>query len=198
MKKRIVITGMLILVNLIILACGQSGYAWEPTGEPLVIIGEITEVQSTDEAGNMIVELQVPVATRTKVVEETQENETASSEVGGSDPAQVHNGEHIYSAKAYSFDCTCQDAGTVSRSFNFSDDSVEYADNIYQKTGEHTYTRSWTGQTILVENGKETTLDIQKHAVLIFSAGGFVLESYSDANPGSGSPCCFYEFTLEK
>jgi len=189
---------MLILVNLIILACGQSGNGWEPTGEPLIIVGEISEVSSTDEAGNTIVELQVPVATRTQVVEETQESETASSEVGGSDPVQVHDGEHTYSTQAYSFDCTCQEAGTVSRSFNFSDDSVEYADNSYQKTAEQTYTRSWTGQTILVENGKETTLDIPKHAVLIFSAGGFVLESYSDADPASGSPCCYYEFTLEK
>ena len=197
MKQRIIIASIVIAVNLIILACGQSINSWDPTGEALVIVGEITEVQSTDEAGNTIVELQVPVATHTKVVEETQESEAAASEVGGSDPAQIHNGTHTYSSQAYSFDCTCTEAGTAPKSFNFSDGSVEYANNIYQKTGENTYTRSWIGQSILVVDGKETTLDVQKHAVLIFSAGGFVLESYSDVDPGSGSPCCYYEFTQE-
>lgn len=197
MNKRIIIASIVIIVNLLVLACGQSGNAWDPTGEALVIVGEITEVSSTDEAGNTIVELQVPVATQTKIATEEKETAIPVPEAGGSDPMQAHNGTHTYSSQATSFDCICQEAGTVTSNFVFSGDTVSDGNNVYQKTGGNTFTRSWTGQSILVVDGKETTLEIQKHAVLIFSENGYRLENYSDADPSSGSPCCYYEFTQQ-
>lgn len=204
MKKRTIIAIIILVTNLIILACGNQPYiSEEAPKEEVVITGKLTEVVSTNEAGELIVELQLPVATVTPEavptrVKEAEVTEAPAPAGNANDPIQIHNGQHTYTSQATSFDCICTEAGTVTSNFVFSGDTVSDGNNVYTNSGGNTFTRSWTGQSILVVDGKETTLEIQKHAVLIFSEKGYRLENYSDADPSSGSPCCFYEFTLEK
>lgn len=195
MNKRIIIASIVIVVNLLVLACGQSGNAWEPTADIYTLIEPTEAVETIPTAEPDIVLPIEPAQTEAPLPVVSAVADSATSE---SDPLESNQGTRTYSSQAVSFDCICQEAGTVTSNFVFSGDTVSDGGNVYQKTGQNTYTRSWIGQSILVVDGKETILDIPKHAVLIFSKHGYILENYSDADPSSGAPCCFYEFTLQK
>ena len=195
MKKQIIIASI-IITNLIILGCGQSGYGWESPKDVPELAGEAADVLEPE----IVLEpdIVLPLESAVTEVPVPEASAPANPETTASNPLQANTGTHTYSSQAYSFDCTCTEAGTVTSNFVFSGDTVADGNNIYTKTGENTYTRSWMGQSILVVDGKDTILDIQKHAVLIFSKHGYVLENYSDADPSSGAFCCYYEFTLEE
>ena len=118
MNKRIIIAITILITQLIILACGNLPYiSEEAPKEILVVTGKLTEVVSTNEAGNLIVELQQPVATQTPEaiptpVLETDEVESPASGESPSAPIQNNNGTHTYTSQATSFDCICTEAGT--------------------------------------------------------------------------------------
>jgi len=198
MKKQTIIA-TIMLINLILLGCGISGYDFSPTQEVPEMVGagaEAVDVQEPEIV--MEPDIVLPVEPAMTEVPLPVASAAEDSQTTSSDPLVSNQGTHTYSSQAYSFDCTCIEAGTVTSNFVFSGDTVADGSNIYTKSGENTYTRSWMGQSILVVDGKDTILDIPKHAVLIFSEHGYVLENYSDADPSSGAPCCYYEFTLEK
>ena len=195
MKKKITIITIVLAMNLFILACLNGGYGWEPTLEVPAIVGEPTFVVNEEE-GEVIVS--VPLHPIPTLVPETSEPSTTNSEIGSSKPIEANQGTHTYTSQAFSSACICQDAGVTSSNFTFTSQGVSDGTFDFLKTGENTYLRSWTGQSILVVDGKETTIDVEKHTQLIFNEQGYILENYSDYGPGGGSPCCYYVFTLEK
>lgn len=194
MKKKIIITIVLVM-NLFILACLNGRHAEEPTLEAPAIVGNPTFEVNEEEVEATVSIPSHPIPT---LVPQTSEPSITNSENGSADPIEANQGIHSYTSQAFSSTCICQEAGVVTRNFTFTSQGVSDGTYDYLKTGENTYLRSWTGQSILVVDGKETIIDVEKHVQLIFNEQGYILESYSDYGPGGGSPCCYYVFTKEK
>lgn len=103
-----------------------------------------------------------------------------------------------YSVQATNYDCICTVSGDVQTTFNFKEDTVEILDNeggatVFTKTGANTYSRSFMGYYILVDQaGNSTEVDEEKRVVITFTDTGYIMEHYSG---DAGSPCCVHTFT---
>jgi len=130
-------------------------------------------------------------------VEETAVPTTAPAASNGL-PNVTRTDTNTYSVQATDYDCICSVNGDVQTTFNFKGDTMEILDNeggatVFTKTGANTYSRTFMGYYILVDQaGNSTEVDEEKRTVIIFTDNGYTMEHYKG---DSGSPCCVYTFT---
>ena len=137
--------------------------------------------------------------------EATPEPEYQSVIIPGSDMERAIAGSHEYSVNATNFECTCQATDNMTVDFNFTGDQVEITNGgggatmVYDKIGENKYQRSFMGYYILTsgegDQTTETKVEEENITVIILTSNGYVMESYKGS---SGSPCCYYTFSIEK
>ncbi|MCJ7434886.1 MAG: hypothetical protein MUO77_15495 [Anaerolineales bacterium] len=123
----------------------------------------------------------------------------------GSDMERGVAGSHEYSVNASNFDCTCQATDNMTVDFNFTGNQVEItkggggATRVFDKIGENTYQRTDMNYYILrsVEGDPttDTKVDREDKTVIILTGNGYIMENYQGL---TGSPCCYYTFTIEK
>jgi len=129
---------------------------------------------------------------------ETTMPTTAPAVSSGEMPAITRTDVHTYSVEATNNGCICAVDGDVEVTFIFAGDTLEVLDSqgvptTYTKSGENTYTRSFMGYYILVnEAGDSTEVEEEKRVVIIFTDAGYVMEHYSGEDT---SPCCVHTFT---
>lgn len=132
----------------------------------------------------------------------TPEPEYQPSTSTGSNAETANSGEHTYAVSATNFGCTCQVDGNMTVGFNILSDKLEYSvfggtPDVYEKTGENTYKRTFMGYYILSSGSgaqaTETVVEEERHTVIILNNGGYVMEHYQGEE---SSPCCYHTFTL--
>jgi hypothetical protein len=198
MQKKFVIAILLITLFLT-LACSyaREGISIGDPNEPDDPISEMfaqetADAMATEETGS------APAAA-------TPAPEYQSVIIPGSDMERVVAGSHEYSVNATNFECTCQATDNMTVDFNFTGDQVKITNGgggatmVYDKIGENKYQRSFMGYYILTsgegDQTTETKVEEENITVITLTSNGYVMESYKGS---SGSPCCYYTFTIEK
>lgn len=147
---------------------------------------------------------------RTETVETTILGETQATEpeptidfeewhsvsVGGAvDPVGVNQGTHNYEGVEYNNTCTCLPTEILTRTFEFSEDSVTDGIHVYTRTGENSYVYNLPGYRIeRDENGVESRIETENYYELVFTDTGYFMNNFTDVMPGEGDPCCYYQF----
>lgn len=198
MKKKFVMPIILITL-LLTLACS---YALEgiSIGDPNEPNDPISEMFAQETLDAMDAE-----AAGSAPAEATPEPKYQSVTIPGSDMERVVAGSHEYSVNATNFECTCQATDNMTVDFNFTGDQVEITNGgggatlVYDKIGENKYQRTFMGYYIITsgegDQATETKVDEEQHVLISLTSNGYVMESYEGS---SGSPCCYYTFTIEK
>lgn len=199
MKRKIITLIIILFVLLTTLAClGSSGRVDETpdaASQSLTILQNL-EKQKEEASSNMN-----NAQPATTPAESEREPEISSSSSSSSGEIEATMGkEQDYSVSATNFGCTCSvDGNTMTISLDINGDQLTYAGNIYDKSGENTYKRSYMGYYILEsgegENRTSTQVDEERHDVIIITNDGFISEHYQG---NEGSPCCYHTFTTKK
>lgn len=196
MKKRTVILFVDAVLLVMVMACSIAYEGINITDDPedldrQRLAQEMTDMSEPEQgdtegaAGGAALSAETPAPT--------------SAPAGAGLPPITRTEINTYSVQAANYDCICAVDGDVTTSFTFSADTLEILDAdgnptaVYDKTGENTYSRSFMGYYILVdESGESTEVEEAKRDVIIFNDAGYVMEHYSG---DSGSPCCVHTFT---
>ena len=197
MKKNFVIIGLLSTLLLLTLACaiGYEGLQISDDPEPQnpleVLIQEQTEPLVGDDALESA-SAATPAAGYQAV------------EPSGSTMEETLAGKNVYSVSATNFECTCQATNNMKVDMNFTGNQLEITNEggapmIYEKVADNKYQRTFMGYYLLTSgegaDTTETKVEEENRTVIILTGTGYVMENYK----GTGtSPCCYYDFTLNK
>lgn len=145
---------------------------------------------------------EVQILGETEASEAAVTEEYGDSVIGGAgsggDPVAANLGTHIYTGVNTDITCKCLPPGDITRTFEFTDDSVSNGDRVYTKVGENRYVYYFEWYALESQEGSDVQEKIptDNYVELVFTDYGFFQRNYTDVVPGEGDPCCYYEFFL--
>lgn len=196
MDRRMVLLAGWMMIMTTVMACSIAYEGINFTDDPEDIERQNMAYEMTEIAESLAAEEAV-LSAESGSAAETAVPTTAPAASDGL-PTVTRTETNTYSVQAVDYDCICSVNGDVQTTFNFKGDTMEILDDeggatVFTKTGANTYSRTFMGYYILVDQaGNSTEVDEEKRTVIIFTDNGYTMEHYKG---DSGSPCCVYTFT---